>query len=339
MGGGSLSLFAGGLILLAGLASCALTSSDEDVNSRLTIASPGDWEDARIAIQKAGQNRTYFFTIEGSVPIPSSGPSVPTFGHVEGLIVNFRGTGKLFLEGQGNLLYIGDKQTMIIDGPTLEGLRANVSDPSSNDNTTAAVCVASGGRLEMKSGSITGNTVNAPQHSRFGGGGVIVRGIFIMDGGEISGNESAYGNGGGVSVSAAGSFIMNDGTISGNTASANTGSGGGVSVAGEGIFIMSGGALKGNTAMHRGGGVYISGLTASFYKSGGTLYGTDPNPQHQNTTAKPNTDSGHAAFYSQDASNEYYCSATLSGSGGGGIDTRSNLPAVSGESRGNWTKL
>ena len=61
-------------------------------------------------------------------------------------------------------------------------------------------------------------------------------GTFTMEGGEISGNESAM-SGGGVGVAGSGTFTMEGGEISGNTAQ---GAGGGVLVLESGTFTMSG---------------------------------------------------------------------------------------------------
>ena len=92
-------------------------------------------------------------------------------------------------------------------------------------------------------------------------GGIVVYGIFNMNGGIISGNTATYGGGG---VDVHGKFNMNGGIISGNTAQ----NGGGVKVSGE--FYLNDGTIKGNTAMqHHGGGVYIN--CGTFTMNGGTI--------------------------------------------------------------------
>jgi len=76
-------------------------------------------------------------------------------------------------------------------------------------------------------------------------------GVFILDGGEISGNSATEtiagadwpGHGGGVRVDGGGRFDMRRGTISGNVAGAF---GGGVRVSAGGTFRMSGGTIHGN---------------------------------------------------------------------------------------------
>ena len=106
-------------------------------------------------------------------------------------------------------------------------------------------------------------------------------GIFIMEDGDISNNNSNR-EGGGVYVSQNGYFEMKGGTISGNTASNSStgGYGGGVSVhtaAPPGSFIMKGGTISGNTVSgpgSKGGGVY--GTKAAIVLEGGTISDNTP---------------------------------------------------------------
>lgn len=104
------------------------------------------------------------------------------------------------------------------------------------------------------------------------GGGVWNGGVFTINGGEISSNESTSG-GGGVASHSAGTLTMTDGTISGNTAP----TGGGV--LNMGVFNMSGGAISSNTANCTsssylgGGGVMNYNTTAAFTMTGGTISG------------------------------------------------------------------
>jgi uncharacterized repeat protein (TIGR02543 family) len=141
------------------------------------------------------------------------------------------------------------------------------------------------GTLIMNEGSIiTGNSNG--NINNLNGGGVYVgeNGIFLMNGGTISGNTNnsyfaTYG--GGVCV-AGGTFTMNNGTISGNTSSPGSSYssyGGGVSV-NNGTFTMNGGNIFGNTAStyagssttisSNGGGVYV-GDSGTFNMNGGII--------------------------------------------------------------------
>lgn len=60
------------------------------------------------------------------------------------------------------------------------------------------------------------NAGGAVVRGKNAGGGVFVRGTFIMSGGEISGN-TASNNGGGVCKGRGGTFNANGGTVSGNS--------------------------------------------------------------------------------------------------------------------------
>lgn len=195
-------------------------------------------------------------------------------------------------------------------------------------NTHTMVWV-DGGTFRMNPGStITGNIRSITGDS--GGGGVFVKGTFIMNGGTISGNTAADGggvymardanvtftmnggiisgntaqNGGGVTVSRAGNFTMNGGTISGNAAQF----GGGVSVVGTGgtrsaIFNMHRGIITNNIASTNGGGVYIDyhnfGASPNFTKSGGTITGYNSDRSNGNVVTNENgalARRGHAVW-------------------------------------------
>ena len=154
------------------------------------------------------------------------------------------------------------------------------------------VAISSGAVFTMNNGKIINNRVTG-QMSKYGGG-VLVYGTFIMEGGEVSNNtvNASYGlvteaNGGGVYVVQS-SFTMNGGKITGNTTtSSGTNSiayGGGVFVNGSasypGSFTMTGGEISGNSisgnSISRGGGVYLdSNTTITYTKTGGVITGSD----------------------------------------------------------------
>jgi len=140
-----------------------------------------------------------------------NGSTDNSFGTVSNVIVTINGNGKLYIIGRGSLLNIGSNQTVYIDSAdlTLEGLKNGQND-SRFDNNRAVVYVA-GGTLELRNGTITGNT------GSLYGGGVYSLGSFIMSGGTINGNtgnSTSNSRGGGVYAS---NFTMTGGTISGNT--------------------------------------------------------------------------------------------------------------------------
>ena len=181
------------------------------------------------------------------------------------------------LSSNGALFTVGSGVTLILDSNiTLQGRSNNVS----------LVRVSNGGTLIMNTGTrITGNTNVGAYTSVMGGGGVYVSGgIFIMNGGEISGNiESSsfssysYSKGGGVYVGS-GTFTMNGGEISGNIVSNSY-------YGSDSIYYSY------------GGGVYVS--QGTFTKNGGTIYGSNRNGKCNTVQNKSGTlldNRGHAIY-------------------------------------------
>jgi hypothetical protein len=162
--------------------------------------------------------------------------------------------GTVTLSGSGSMFTV-ERGTLILENITLKG---------SSNNTRGLVYINSGGKLEMRAGSvITGNNTSDSTKLVSGGAGVRVSGgTFTMSGGKISGNTSSgvYVNGGSFGSGQGSTFTMS----------------GGVYV-GRGTFTMSGGEISGNTASFTslisgpcGGGVYVGG---TFTKTGGIIYG------------------------------------------------------------------
>ena len=140
-------------------------------------------------------------------------------------------------------------QTLIIDaaGLVLEGLGSN------RNNNQPLLVVDNQGKLELRNGTIRGNT---------------------LQGGNL-------GNGGGVWIGNQSSFTMSGGAITGNTAarSGNSGgSGGGVFIS-KGNFTMTGGTINGNTA-NQGGGVYKEN-NSTLSRTGGTITGNKPDDVYE----------------------------------------------------------
>jgi len=138
--------------------------------------------------------------------------------------------------------------------------------------------VLSGSSLTLK-GSVILTSSFKDQPTDFYGGGVVVSGTFIMDGGTISYNSTFSTHGGGVLIEPSGHFIMNNGIISHNKAGIQGGGvrvngtldmndgtishneslgGGGVDVNG-GEFNMQKGTISDNTSLSNGGGVNVLG--------------------------------------------------------------------------------
>jgi hypothetical protein len=136
--------------------------------------------------------------------------------------------------------------------------------------TSYLVVIAGSGIFIMNGGEISGNTTSSGISAS--AGGVIVGGTFTMNGGKISGNSGSF-SGGGVCVNGGGTFTMNDGEISGNTGQYA----GGVYVSQHGTFIMNYGKISGNMnsasyPYHYAGGVYIEGHS-TFTMNGGEISG------------------------------------------------------------------
>jgi hypothetical protein len=97
--------------------------------------------------------------------------------------------------------------------------------------------------------------------------------IFVMNGGEVSGNTAEGSGGGGVMLDGVGIFVMKGGEIRDNDAKG--GSGGGVNVYAS-RFIMWNGAIKDNRAAGSGGGVYLKpfeSLASTFAMENGDITG------------------------------------------------------------------
>ncbi|MDR0442383.1 MAG: hypothetical protein LBH44_03140 [Treponema sp.] len=228
---------------------------------RTVVTSTAEWNTA--LSQLNGKTGSYILPISGVIGI--TGVTTNSFGTTATgtLTVTLRGSGKLYLTGQGNILRIGARQTLIIDSEelTLEGLQKGQNGETQNNNASA-VYVDINGSLELRNGIITGNC---------SGAGVSVNeGSFIMSGGIISNNTASRGGGVFMLNTTGGSFTMNGGKIFGNTADFDYG--GGVCVY-AGSFIMSGGEILGNTAEISGGGVYMryGNNGGSFTMSGGKI--------------------------------------------------------------------
>jgi hypothetical protein len=232
---------------------------------RIPVANAADWGGALVTIQNGGTDKNYVITLTNDVSLTS--PDGLYFGTTPtgSIKVSLRGAKTLSLVSpySGNLLALGNNQTLILREATLKG---------HSGNTSSMIHLNNGSTFFMKSGSISDNT-----NTSGSGGGVYVNGngVFTMSGGTIGGNSASINSGGGVYVDGNGVFTMRGGTISGNTAAYN---GGGVAVGGTGNFSMLGGTISGNHATGNssstGGGVYFS-AGGTFIMSGGTIIGND----------------------------------------------------------------
>ena len=314
--------------------------------------------------------KSYDFEITGDFGV--AGRTEPIA--VPRIKITLTGSGKMHLTSPGSMFVLGkasvlgeidiDQQTLIIDGPTLEGL-TNGQNGAAEDNDTAVVVISEDSSLELKNGSIKGNTNGAS--NGYGGGVALKAGSeeFTMSGGTISGNKAT--SGGGVSVGEfTGGFTMSGGTISGNEATA---SGGGVYSHYLSEFTMSGGTISNNTATNGGGGGVLGTITMSggtikgnkavlsdaylaspYYggggvsgeitKTGGTITGSDETEAADrnivtNESSTPQATFGHAVYYVSSSNKIYYRDISLAPAEN---ISSSTLPVNVGDTSGNWTR-
>jgi hypothetical protein len=199
----------------AGVAKPGDVDFPSETVTEYNVTKPAEWEAARSAIATGGKNRNYVINIFETVTpndVSVSDSFEYTFGNLEiseGITVSIRGTGTLALSelefNPGNLLTIRNDHKVILRGLTLQGVTANDD-----------ALVVNNGTFIMQSGKITDNS-NLSTDEYGNGGGVrnapkdSKGGIFIMNGGEISGNSA--NNGGGVYNS--GTFQISNGIIYG----------------------------------------------------------------------------------------------------------------------------
>lgn len=174
----------------------------------------------------------------------------------DGLAGNFDSSTK------GTMLSISTKVPV-----TIKNIR--ISGGYNGGGSAGGIVLASGAKLTMESGIISGNT--GIESGQAAAGGVMVKATatFIMNDGKICDNT-----GGGVCLydgtSPGSEFVMNGGEISGNTASDGAGVHGVYSTANNAKFTMNGGKIIGNTATGDGGGIYLCG---QFALTGGEISG------------------------------------------------------------------
>jgi len=282
-----LSEFKAGIIYVLTYNGTVLTATNQlPINTEITV--PGNNLATKLAWLQSNilSNKSYFIEITADENIA---PQSLSYSGKSGITIILNGgetMRTINLSSNGNLFEVCSGVTLILD--------KNITLKGKSYNNSSLVYIYGYGTLLMNEGSIiTGNTNYSDSgYYKASGGGVYIggNGVFIMNGGEISGNTASaflpssaswgwtpYSYGGGVYM-ISGTFTMNGGKISGNTASSassyssSDGSsyGGGVYVQ-SGTFIMSGGEISGNTSSSGYGGIYL--YRGSFCMSGGVIYG------------------------------------------------------------------
>jgi hypothetical protein len=264
------------------------------------VEASGDTLAAKLEVALASLTGSYTIVLDGNETLEpqnlaaTSGEKIAITIRGNGKTVQVKETGTpLFTLGAGLTLAIQDLTlkgkdsntvpvVQVNSGGKLELKTGSVLTGNTSSNNGGGVYVASGGTLTMSGGEISGNTTTCSGDGTFGGGGVFINGgKFTLSGGKISGNESgienqnSVGRAGGVYVNG-GTFEMSGGEISDNTAFGSSANGGGVHVTNNGKFTMSGGTISRNIACgtSRGGGVYVTNQ-GTFTLRGGTIYGEE----------------------------------------------------------------
>jgi hypothetical protein len=223
------------------------------------------WADAHYGITNGGDGKIHIVTVSDYVAIPPTAIFSNTFGSVRDITVILQGYGTITASGNGYLLRIGNRQTVIVKDLTLQG----------RTNFVSVIEVGSGGTFHMEgSARVTGNTVHSNDSDISAGGVRVAGGTFIMqDEAVVSDNTASTSGlnkearGGGVFLSG-GSFTMKgNARVEGNTASisfsALSAFGGGVYI-NSGTFTMEGGSISDNSVTGgrmgnaQGGGVFIA---------------------------------------------------------------------------------
>ena len=221
-------------------------------------------------IGRASNNSSLVVVNSGSVFIMEENATLTgnhTSGTAGGVLV--RSDGEFILDSSS---IVNNTSSGSVGGVYVEGgnflMRGEASIRGNNFtgwNGVGGVVVASDGVFTMENGSITGN--NSPRS--VGGVHVAERGIFVMLNGSIASNIASNGNGGGVYVSSSssnwGTFILQNGIISGNTA--RDGRGGGIYFERNAFFVKYQGTITGsdtpaplgNTATIQGDAVFRAG--------------------------------------------------------------------------------
>ena len=246
-------------------------SKDAGIGSgivRMNVASIEEFNSALDSIRTGGNGKNYVINITGNIdgitPLTAALTGDTGFGLAENIAITLTGNGTLnTADANGGMLRVGGGQKLVIDGNlTLNGRRSGQNGHAGDNISTAIIFVQTDGILILKNGIITGNTTS--QIGAVGGVQLGANSSFIMEGGEISGNEASQ-RGGGVTTASNSAFTMNGGIISGNTAGSQ---GGGVVVSSNSTFNMNSGTITGNTSNAGGGGVLVQG---TFNMAGGSI--------------------------------------------------------------------
>ncbi|MFP3089117.1 hypothetical protein LQZ21_02180 [Treponema sp. TIM-1] len=208
---------------------------------------------------QVGENAVFTLTggeIRGNTATEGSGGGVNVGNKGAFTLENGTISGNTADKGHGGGVSVGENATFTLKGGEVSGNTAKngggvnihkdtftMEGGAIRDNTATesggGMSVGENATFTLKGGTISGNTT-----AKAGGGMNVVRGTFIMEGGEVRGNTA--GGGGGIAVSG-GTFIKKGGTIYGDTdkthtagSSENTATGGN----GHAVLLEDGGKRR-----------------------------------------------------------------------------------------------
>ena len=230
----------------AGSVTSAPTAVIEDTYGNIMV--PGNTLAERLAWLRANayNGNRYLIAVSDNEALTPAQAALPT-GRTD-LVITLYGIGtmrSIDLSTNGNLFTVGSGLTLVLGD--------NITLNGRPANNSHLVQVNSGGTLVMNGGTKIAANINT--------------------------STLAGAQGGGVRVNSSGTFYMHGGEISGN---ASTGDGGGIFIASAGTFNMRGGTISGNDAGGNGGGLHNAGTLRI---SDGIIYGTDAEPELENTAS------------------------------------------------------
>jgi len=214
------------------------------------------------------------------------------------------------LSENGSMFTIGASVTLILD---------NMIELRGKSNGSSLVQINSEGKLILNNGArIADNTVNAiyfpsdGTYSSYGGGvNVASNGIFIMNGGEITGNTinssggyRSFSRGGGVYIASNGTFIMNGGTIFENTAVSSS------------TYFYYSSTLSSFCATHSyGGGVFVD-TNGNFILNDGEIYSNNALSSYSPSRNSSSNTSTHYSAYADTSGGGVYVNGNFTMYGG-----------------------
>lgn len=254
------------------------TEQETKVESIIEIYDPPEEESTQQIPETGGALYSGIYVLQSNLSLEERDLYIPADAEV---IIDLNGYG-LTGTGKSSVITVEDGGSLTLKdssfypifrgGSVSGGIGTQINQEEMQFQAGGGILVK--GTFQMQGGNIQNCTANS-------GGGVYISegGSFFMSGGEItncsvSGEQNVYG--GGVQVSGGGSFQMTAGAvrnctvIRSTTAEKPSFGGGGISVY-NGKFTMEGGVVSECTSDYHGGGIYISDQSMDAVLTGGSV--------------------------------------------------------------------